>query len=153
MRNNLLAAVDQSSLNERQYNSSFTKERIIDYKGGKSLPTIHVLKPWGEARKGYASGWFGAVTNDIRAQTPVGVLARTLSPKNGGLWDPTSVGEENEILFIRAWKPLPTRRVLRQPERESPERKISASSGLRLLHVGKARFVSSYVCDKVKLTV
>ena len=28
-------------------------------------------------------------------------------------WDPTSVGEENETFFIRVWKPLPSRRVLK----------------------------------------
>ena len=32
----------------------------------------------------------------------------TLSPlKEGGLWDPTSVGEGNETFFIRVWKSLP----------------------------------------------
>ena len=43
------------------------------------------------------------------------------------------VGEENETLFIRVWKPLPSRRVLKnlegKPERKSPKRKISASGG------------------------
>ena len=33
--------------------------------------------------------------------------------KGVGLWDPTSVGEENEACFIRVWKPLPSRRVLK----------------------------------------
>ena len=29
------------------------------------------------------------------------------------LWDSTSVGEENETPFVRVWKPLPSRRVLK----------------------------------------
>ena len=35
------------------------------------------------------------------------------SPKGGGFLDLTSVGEENETLLIRVWKPLPNRRVLK----------------------------------------
>ena len=33
--------------------------------------------------------------------------------KVGGLWDLTLVGEKNETFFIREWKPLPSRRVLK----------------------------------------
>ena len=28
--------------------------------------------------------------------------------RGGGLCDPTSIGDENEALFIRVWKPLPS---------------------------------------------
>ena len=38
---------------------------------------------------------------------------RRWAPKGGGLCDPSSVGEENETFFIRVWKPLPSRRVLK----------------------------------------
>ena len=50
------------------------------------------------------------------------------------VWDPTSVGEENEAFFVRVWKPLPSRRVLKTL-RESPKRTISASSGLGPLQI------------------
>ena len=36
-----------------------------------------------------------------------------MGPEGDGLWDPTSVGEKNETPFIRVWKPLPRRRVLK----------------------------------------
>ena len=53
------------------------------------------------------------------------------------LWDPTLVGEENETLFIRVWKPLPSRHVLknveRKLEREIPKIVISASGEFRRL--------------------
>ena len=35
------------------------------------------------------------------------------APKESGLWDPTSIGEENETSFIRVWKTLPSRHVLK----------------------------------------
>ena len=35
------------------------------------------------------------------------------APKASGLWDLTSVGEENEKFFTRVWKPLPSRGVLK----------------------------------------
>ena len=41
------------------------------------------------------------------------MLARTLTPKGSELWDPTLIGEENEALLIRVWKPLPTTSVLK----------------------------------------
>ena len=53
--------------------------------------------------------------------------------KGGGLWDPTLVGEENETLFIRVWKPLPSRCVLKTL-RESLKGK--AQRGQYLLAVG-----------------
>ena len=86
-----------------------------------------------------------------QSQTPGDVPARRLSPKRGWtrggvpnkdaeprwgeLWDPTSVGEENEIPFIRVWKPLSSRCILKT-FRESSKRTISASGGLELLHKG-----------------
>ena len=45
------------------------------------------------------------------------------------------VGEENEILFIRVWKPFPDRPVLKleeKLERENPKRTISVSGEIRL---------------------
>ena len=46
------------------------------------------------------------------------------------------IGEENEAFFIRVWKPLPSRRVLKILS-EARKRKwtISASSGLWLLQM------------------
>ena len=54
--------------------------------------------------------------------------ARMLGPEGGGLRDLTSVGEGNEIFFIRVWKPLPSTRVSKTL-RESPKKTISVSSG------------------------
>ena len=51
------------------------------------------------------------------------VLARMLGPEGGGLWDLTFVGEENNAFFIRLWKPLPNKRVLKTL-RGSPKVKI-----------------------------
>ena len=41
------------------------------------------------------------------------VPARTLGPERDGLGGPTLVGEENETFFMRVWKPLPSRLVLK----------------------------------------
>ena len=41
------------------------------------------------------------------------MLTRKLGPEGSGLRYPTSVGEENETPFIRVWKPLPIRHVLK----------------------------------------
>ena len=60
------------------------------------------------------------------------------APKESGLWDPTSVGEGNEAFFIRIWKYLPSRHVLKTL-RGSPKRTISASGGLGLLHIYSGR--------------
>ena len=47
--------------------------------------------------------------------------------------------EENKTFFIRVWKPLPSRRVLKNNEekleRENPKRTISVSGGLELLQM------------------
>ena len=59
------------------------------------------------------------------------------------LWDPISVGERNETLLIRVWKPLPSRHIQsleRKPEKENPKRTISASGGLELIQ----RILESY---------
>ena len=61
------------------------------------------------------------------------VPTRTLVPKRGGLWDPTSVGNENKTFFIRVWKPLPSIRILKTL-RGSPKGK--AQRGQYLLAVG-----------------
>ena len=66
-------------------------------------------------------GWIGGSHIDWRRKQ---VLARTLGPEGGGLWDPTSVGEDNETFFIRVWKPLTSGHVLKTL-RESPKRTIS----------------------------
>ena len=65
------------------------------------------------------------------------MLARTLGSKRGGGGGGVDceipVGEENETFFIRVWKPLPSRHVLKTEgklERESPKRTISASGEL-----------------------
>ena len=50
-------------------------------------------------------------------------------------WDPTSVGEENEVFFIRVWKPLSNKHVLKtlrgSPKGKTQKRTISASGGLK----------------------
>ena len=55
-------------------------------------------------------GWIVRSHVDWRRER---VPMRTLDPKGGGLWDPTSSGEENETFFIKVWKPLPSKRVLK----------------------------------------
>ena len=47
--------------------------------------------------------------------------------KGGGLCDLTSVREENETSFIRVWKPLPNRRVLKTL-RESSKEKVQKNN-------------------------
>ena len=54
--------------------------------------------------------WIGRSHIDWRRKW---VLARMLDSERGRLWDPTFVGEESETPFIRVWKPLPRRRVLK----------------------------------------
>ena len=51
--------------------------------------------------------------------------ARTLSPKENGLQDLTSVGEQNKTFFIRVWKSLSSRHVLKTLRR-SPKGKALA---------------------------
>ena len=60
--------------------------------------------------------------------------ARTLSPEGEWMWDFTSVVEENETFFIRVWKPLPSKHVLKTLK-ASPKRTISASSGFEPLQM------------------
>ena len=44
------------------------------------------------------------------------------APKENGLSDPTLVGRRTETFFIRVWKPLPSRRVLKSlSERKTPK--------------------------------
>jgi len=68
--------------------------------------------------------------------TQGGVPARMLGPKRGWIVRSHIGWEENRVFFIRGWKPLPSRHVLKtlnlegKPERESPKRTISASSGI-----------------------
>ena len=58
-----------------------------------------------------------------RGWTLGGVPARTLGPEEGGLRDPTSIEEENETFFIRVWKPLSSKRILKIL-RGNPKEKI-----------------------------
>ena len=74
------------------------------------------------------------------------------------LWDLIFVGEENETLFIRVWKPLPNKRVLKQ---WGWRQYIASQSGQYLLTVGLSccyrivdraelpffRFCSDMECD------
>ena len=59
--------------------------------------------------------------------------ASSLGPKEGWIVDPTSIGEENETPFIRVWKPLPSRDIVKTL-RESPRGK--AQRGQYRLSVG-----------------
>ena len=55
--------------------------------------------------------------------------------KGGGLWDPTSVREENKIFLVNVWKPLCSIHIFKT-SRESLKRKgtTSASGVLGPLH-------------------
>ena len=59
------------------------------------------------------------------------------APKGGGLRDPTLVGEENETFFIRVWKPLTNRHVLKTLRRSLQGKKmtLSTSGGLEILQM------------------
>ena len=58
------------------------------------------------------------------------------APKGGGLWDPTSVEEENETSLIKVWKPLPSRRVLKTL-RESLKEKSQRGQYLLAMSLGR----------------
>ena len=99
----------------------------------KLLPNKRVSKILRGSSKGKAQRGQYLLVVDLgcykwyKNQTPGDVLVEGWAPKEGGheavcqwgrwaskedgLWDPTSVGEENKTLFIRVWKPLPSRRV------------------------------------------
>ena len=72
----------------------------------KPLPSRRVLKPWGEAQRGIFASWGLELLQMVLEPAPDGVLAKTLGPQGGGLWDLTSVGEENEAFLIRVRKLL-----------------------------------------------
>ena len=63
---------------------------------------------------------------------------------------PTTVEEENETFFIRVWKPLPSRRVLKT-WRESPNRTISTSGGLGLLQMVSESDIERCANEETKL--
>ena len=69
-------------------------------------------------------------------------------PKGGGLWDPTSVGEENKAFFIRVWKPLPSRHILKTLRR-NPKGKAQREQYLLVvgLHCYSRPFLSWYWID------
>ena len=61
------------------------------------------------------------------------------------------VGEENETLFIRVWKPLPSIRLLKEkPKRKSPKKTISADGGFRLLQKYKKEYRFNQTCSRDK---
>ena len=70
-----------------------------------------------------------------QSQTLDDVLARRLSPEGGWIggsyidWRRERSASEDETFFIRVWKPLPSRGVLKIL-RGSPKKTISASGGL-----------------------
>ena len=71
-----------------------------------------------------------ALYHPVTGQTPSGVPAMTLDHQGG--WTVRShIKEGNEVLLVRAWKPLPSRHVLRtlreSPKEKNPKRTISAS--------------------------
>ena len=53
-------------------------------------------------------GWIEGVPHQLKKGTSASKDAKSW---RGGLWDPTSAGEENETPFIRVWRPLPSRLV------------------------------------------
>ena len=86
----------------------------------KLFPRRRVLKTSRGSPKGKTQrGWQYLLAVGLscykwyHSQTSNDVSARTLGLQEGGLWDLTSAGEENETFFIRVWKPLPSRRVLK----------------------------------------
>ena len=60
------------------------------------------------------------------------------------LLDPTSVGQGNKAFFIRVWKPLLSRRILKTLK-ESLKRIISASGGLHHCVFHYINFGDGYV--------
>ena len=65
--------------------------------------------------------------------------ARTLCVEGGWIVISTSVGEENETPFIRVWKPLPNRCVLKTLR---VSLKGKAQRGQYLLAVGLGRYTT-----------
>ena len=66
------------------------------------------------------------------------MTARTLGSKRDGLLDPTSLREVNEAFFIRVWKPLPIRCVLKIL-RESLKGKAQRGQHLRAVGLDRCK--------------
>ena len=64
------------------------------------------------------------------------------------LWDPISVGEENETPFIRVWKPFSNRCVLKTL-RESPKGKAQRGQYLLAVDLGRYKWYQSQTPDDV----
>ena len=107
----------------------------------KPLPSKCVLKtlrgsPEGKAqREQYLLAVGLGCYKWYQSQTSGDVPVKTLGPQGVWIVRPTLVGEENETFFIRVWKPLPSKRVLKTL-RGSPEGK--AQRGQYLLAMGLA---------------
>ena len=75
-------------------------------------------------------------------------LGPSLAHKEGGLLDPTSVGEGNETFFIRVWKPHPSRRVLKTL-RGSLKGKSQIGQYLLVVDLGSCKWYKSQTLDGV----
>ena len=67
--------------------------------------------------------------------------------KEGGLWDPTLVGERNKTLLIRVWKPFPTKRVLKTL-RGNSEGKVQIGQYLLAVGLGCYSFLHNKTNQK-----
>ena len=123
-------------------------KRTISASGGLGLLQMISKPDTGQCANEEAEPWRGRTQGDMPART-LGLEGGGLGGltsigewnecqrghwalNKSGMWDPTSVKKENKTLFIRVWKPLPSRRVLKI-ERENSKRTISTSGGLRPL--------------------
>ena len=104
-----------------------------------NVPTRRMSFEGGWTRGGVPSrtldperGWIGGLTSieeEYECQRGRWAL------KGGGLWDPTSVGAKNKAPFIRVWKPLPSRHVLKTL-RKSPKGKTQRGQYLEVVDLG-----------------
>ena len=120
--------------------------RRWDPKGGGLLDPTSVgeenktflIRVWKPLPSRSVSGGLGLLQMVSEPNTKRCAQRGRWDPKGGGLWDPTSVGEENETFLIRVWKPLPSRYVLKPwgwtVICNELKQTISASGGLGLLH-------------------
>ena len=100
----------------------------------KPSPRLRILKtlgglPKGKAQRGqYVLAVAWTVTHIVRSHISWG---------EERLWDPISVAWENETFFVRVWKPLPSKRVLKTLRGSS---KGKAQRGQHLLAVSLDRY-------------
>ena len=76
--------------------------------------------------------------NWYQNQTPSDVPTRTLGSEGGWIGGLISVGEKNEAFFIRVWKPLSNRHILKI-SRVGPEGKVQR--GQHQLARGLSRYI------------